>query len=99
MCQLILTISYIDEYCKYLFASEAATETEKMAENEVVEGTINRLGDYLVLITEDENYQVMDFGENVSTDGFSKGDDVVITYTGTLGDEEHPPIIVYMEAK
>ena len=42
--------------------------------------------------------QVMDFGENFSVEGFSEGDDVVITYTGTLGNEEKPPVITAMEA-
>ena len=75
-----------------------------MAENgsqqkESVTGTINRLDtDYLVLITDDGEYQVMDFGESFSVEGFSEGDDVVITYTGTLGNEEKPPVITAMEA-
>ena len=54
--------------------------------------------DYLVLITDDVEYQVMDFGENFSVEGFSEGDDVVITYTGTLENEEKPPVITAMEA-
>ena len=75
-----------------------------MAENgsqqkESVTGTINRLDtDYLVLITDDGEYQVMDFGENFSVEGFNEGDDVVITYTGTLENEEKPPVITAMEA-
>ena len=40
----------------------------------------------------------MDFGESFSVEGFSEGDDVVITYTGTLGNEEKPPVIIAMEA-
>ena len=75
-----------------------------MAENgsqqkESVTGTINRLDtDYLMLITDDGEYQVMDFGENFSVEGFSEGDDVVIAYTGTLENEEKPPVITAMEA-
>ena len=66
---------------------------------ETTTGTINRLDtDYLVLITDDGEYQVMDFGENFSVEGFSEGDDVVITYTGTLENEEKPPVITAMEA-
>ena len=68
-------------------------------QEESVTGTINRLDtDYLVLITDDGEYQVMDFGENFSVEGFSEGDDVVITYTGTLENEEKPPVITAMEA-
>ena len=51
-----------------------------------------------MLITDDVEYQVIDFGENFSVEGFSEGDDVVITYTGTLGNEEKPPVITAMEA-
>jgi hypothetical protein len=51
-----------------------------------------------VLITDDGEYQVMDFGENFSVEGFSEGDDGVITYTGTLENEEKPPVITAMEA-
>ena len=51
-----------------------------------------------MLITDDGEYQVMDFGENFSAEGFSEGDDVVITYTGTLENEEKPPVITAMEA-
>ena len=33
-----------------------------------------------------------------NVEGFSEGDDVVITYTGTLENEEKPPVITAMEA-
>lgn len=52
----------------------------------------------VALHTDDGEYQVMDFGENFSVEGFSEGDDVVITYTGTLENEEKPPVITAMEA-
>ena len=78
-------------------ASGSAADGSQQEES--VTGTINRLDtDYLVLITDDGEYQVMDFGENFSAEGFSEGDDVVITYTGTLGNEEKPPVITAMEA-
>ena len=77
-------------------ASGSAAEGSQQEES--VTGTINRLDtDYLVLITDDGEYQVMDFGENFSVEGFSE-DDVVITYTGTLENEEKPPVITAMEA-
>ena len=63
-------------------ASGSAAEGSQQEES--VTGTINRLDtDYLVLITDDVEYLVMDFGESFSVEGFSEGDDVVITYTGT----------------
>lgn len=77
--------------------SESPQESAEQAE-QTVEGTINRLGDYLVLITEESEYQVMDFSKDFSPEGFEEGDDVVITYTGTLGNEEEPPIIIAMES-
>ena len=78
-------------------ASGSAAEGSQ--QKETITGTINRLDtDYLVLITDDGEYQVMDFGESFSVEGFSEGDDGVITYTGTLGNEEKPPVITAMEA-
>ncbi len=83
-------------------ASGSAAEGSQQEES--VTGTINRLDtDYLVLITDDVEYLVMDFGESFSVEGFSvegfsEGDDVVITYTGTLENEEKPPVITAMEA-
>ena len=78
-------------------ASGSATEGSQ--QKETITSTINRLDtDYLVLITDDGEYQAMDFGEGFSVEEFSEGDDVVITYTGTLGNEEKPPVITAMEA-
>ena len=80
-------------------SSASGCAAEGSQQEESVTGTINRLDtDYLVLITDDVEYQVIDFGENFSVEGFSEGDDVVITYTGTLGNEEKPPVITAMEA-
>lgn len=77
-------------------SAEAAQGSAEQAE-QTVEGTINRLGDYLVLITEEGEYQVMDFSKDFSAEGFDEGDDVVITYAGALGNEEEPPVIIAME--
>ena len=77
----------------------SGSTAEGSQKEESVTGTINRLDtDYLVLITDDGEYQVMDFGESFSVEGFSEGDNVVITYTRTLGNEEKPPVITAMEA-
>ena len=72
-------------------------EKEQEEQKQEIQGTINKIGSYLVLLVGDGEYQVMDFGEGVTTDGFAEGDQVKITYTGTLGDEEHTPVIVTME--
>ena len=77
---------------------EAVDETEESeAEGEkVIHGIINRIGDYLVLLTEDGEYQAMDFGEGITADGFEEGDSVDVTYTGELGQEDTQPVITAM---
>ena len=65
------------------------------SEEKVVRGIINRMDNFLVLLTEDDEYQTMDYGEGVTTDGFAEGDRVEITYTGELG-ENSTPVIVRM---
>ena len=66
-------------------------------EEKVIRGTINRIGSYLVLLTGEGEYQVMDFGEGVTADGFAEGDQVDVTYTGELGAEDTDPVIQAME--
>ena len=70
---------------------------EEQKEEKTIQGTINKLGSYLVLLTEDEEYQVMDFGKDVDASQFKEGEKVEITYTGDLADEENSPVIVAME--
>ena len=70
---------------------------ENNAEEQVITGVINRKGDFLVLLTEEGDYQVMDPGEGVSLDAFTEGDSVKVTYTGELGDEGNPPVISAIE--
>ena len=74
----------------------SASKEEQMPDNDtdqVVHGTINMIDTYLVLLTEEGNYQIMDYGEGVTVDQFTEGDTVDITYTGTLGDEKENPVI------
>lgn len=72
--------------------SSQPQSTEKVEEKKV-SGIINRMGDYLVLLTGDGEYQVMDYGKGVSVDGFAEGDSVEITYTGELGVDGATPVI------
>ncbi|MGI5963401.1 MAG: hypothetical protein ACOX7N_06770 [Lawsonibacter sp.] len=74
------------------------TPSEEPSVEQVVRGVINRIDSYLVLLTEDDQYQIMDFGEGLAWDDFSEGDHVEITYTGILGDDEFYPIITSIEA-
>lgn len=72
--------------------SSQPQSTEKVEEKKV-SGIINRMGDYLMLLTGDGEYQVMDYGKGVSVDGFAEGDSVEITYTGELGVDGATPVI------
>ena len=67
------------------------TEGGETAEEQTISGTINRLGDYLVLLDGDE-YRVFDFGDSVDTSSLEEGDRVTVTYTGTLGSEDPAPV-------
>ena len=70
---------------------------EEQKEEKTIQGIVNKIGNYLVLLTEDGEYHVMDFGEGVDAKQFKEGDKVEITYTGDLADEENSPVIVAME--
>ncbi len=74
--------------------SQTVTDSEETNGEKTVHGIINRLGSFLILLTDDGEYRVMDYGEGVTTDGLEEGDTVDITYTGTLDSEEEAPVIV-----
>ena len=74
-------------------ASPSQPQSTEQMEEKKVSGIINQMGDYLVLLTGDGEYQVMDYGKGVSADGFEEGDSVEITYTGELGVEGSNPVI------
>lgn len=74
-------------------ASPSQPQSTEEVEEKKVSGVINRLGEYLVLLTGDGEYQVMDFGKGVSGDGLAEGDSVEITYTGELGVDGAVPVI------
>ena len=61
-------------------------------EEHVVSGIVNRLGDHLVLLV-DEDYLVFELGKDLNTGGVNEGDEVTLVYTGTLGDEKNPPVV------
>ena len=50
----------------------------------MVQGIINKIDSYLLLLTDDGEYHIMDYGEGVTMDGFAEGDKVDVTYTGEL---------------
>lgn len=72
----------------------APTATAQAVEGKTLRGVINRIDDYLILLTEDEVYQPMAFGKGVTMDGFEEGDKVEVTYTGELNSVDADPVIV-----
>lgn len=78
-------------------AVEETTPVEETAapndtEEHVVSGVVNRLGDHMVLLV-DEDYLVFDLDKDLNTGGVNEGDNVTLVYTGTLGDEKNPPVV------
>lgn len=78
---------------KKVDSSPSQTQSMEKAEEKKVSGVINRLDEYLVLLTGEGEYQIMDFGDGVSADGLAEGDSVEVTYTGDLGVEGSNPVI------
>lgn len=74
-------------------ASSPAAGTEQKAEEKMVHGVINKIDNYLVLLTDDGEYQIMEYGDGVTLDDFAEGDKVDVTYTGELGVEGSNPVI------
>lgn len=72
----------------------APMESAAQVEGKTVSGVINKIDNYLVLLTDDGEYHVMDFGEGVTLDDFAEGDKVDVTYTGQLDAEGTNPVIV-----
>ena len=67
----------------------------KEEDSATVNGVVNRMGDFLVLLTDDGTYQVFDFGEDQGR--LEEGDSVTVTYTGELGSEDPVPVAVSVE--
>lgn len=59
-----------------------------------VSGVVNRLGDFLVLLTDDGEYAIFDLGPEVDKSALEEGDQVTVSYTGELGNEEEPPVAI-----
>lgn len=78
-------------------SSSTQSDAASTEETQTVNGIINRKGDFLVLLTDEGAYQVMELGEGVSLDEFTEGDSVKVTYTGELGNEEVSPVATSIE--
>ena len=73
---------------------DSPAASQETPAGKVVHGIINKIDSYLVLLTGDGEYQIMDYGEGVTMDDFMEGDSVDVTYTGELGVEGSTPVIV-----
>lgn len=73
------------------------TEETPAAQEQTIQGIVNQVGDYLVLLDGDDEYRIFDFGEDVDPSALEEGDRVTVTYTGTLGSEDPAPVAVAIE--
>ena len=73
---------------------DAAIRTGLERGRRTVEGVVNRNGDFLVLLTDEGEYQTFEFGAGVDTGALEEGDCVSVTYTGELGKEDSTPTAV-----
>ena len=77
--------------------SESTVSEETTGDAQTLTGIINRKDDFLVLLTDEGEYQVMDLEEGLSLEDFTEGDSVTVTYTGELGNEDTPPVVSAIE--
>lgn len=73
--------------------SSSSSQSQDAQETKTVQGIINKIDTYLVLLLDDGEYQIMDYGEGVTLDDYFEGDRVEVTYTGELGVEGVAPVI------
>lgn len=66
-------------------------------EEQTISGVVNKLDDYLVLLDNDGEYRIFDFGEGVDQSKLAEGDKVTVTYTGELGSEDPAPVAVSIQ--
>ena len=74
-------------------SSSSSSQSQDVQETKTVQGIINKIDTYLVLLLDDGEYQIMDYGEGVTLDDYFEGDRVEVTYTGELGVEGVAPVI------
>lgn len=73
-------------------SSSSSSSSSQSQETKTVQGIINKIDTYLVLLLDDGEYQIMDYGEGVTLDDYFEGDRVEVTYTGELGVEGVYPV-------
>ena len=78
-------------------STEESQFMEEPVDEETINGVINRLGDYLVLLGSDENYHIFDLGEGVDKESLAEGDSVKVFCVGELDREDPAPVAVSIE--
>lgn len=76
---------------------DGRTDSGADAESQTISGTVNRIGSYLVLLDGENEYRKFDFGEDVDPDTLEEGDQVTVTYTGDLEQEDPLPVAIAIE--
>ena len=86
------TTAPVDETTPVDETAPAETGTPNEEEH-AVSGVVNKLGDFLTLLVDDE-YHIFDCAKYLNTGGVNEGDEVTVVYTGTLDDENTPPVAI-----
>ena len=73
------------------------TAETTVAEGQTISGVVNRLGEFLVLLDDNGDYHTFDFGVDVDPSGLEEGDNVTVTYNGTLDSEDETPVATDIE--
>lgn len=95
---MVICLAAVLTACGRKDADAPAEETGAAEEQQTISGVVNRIGDYLVLLDEEESYRIFDFGEGVDAAGVEEGDRVTVTYTGVLDSEDPAPVAIAIEA-
>nr|WP_325247435.1 hypothetical protein [uncultured Oscillibacter sp.] len=66
------------------------SEADAQQDTQTINGVVNRLDDYLVLLDENGDYHTFDYGVDVDPSKLEEGDKVMVTYNGTLDGDESP---------
>lgn len=89
--------------CSRTGADKADTDspTEKTEDavptEQTISGIVNRTGDFLTLLGDDDAYHIFDFGVDVDPSALEEGDRITVTYNGTLDSEDSTPVATDIE--
>lgn len=92
MCLLLPLVA-----CSQEKASGSGSQDASSPEEQTISGVVNKTDDYLVLLTDDGEYHIFDFGEDVDPSAMEEGDRVTVTYTGTLDSEDPSPVAIAVQ--